>query len=105
MQTETTTTIANTEEEKKSLSLFQYVPVNLDGKNPNESVSPANAFTALAVGIMKDGMTSSDTKYFMFLAMMNNLKKIGYSDEALKEFRGAMVQSQAAFTTKNDFMG
>ena len=86
-------------------AIFLPVPINQDGKNPNEPVSAANAFVALSVALMQEYFMSSDTKYFIFLGMKRNLEKLGYSAESIEEFLEAVDKARAAFTRTNGFMG
>ena len=64
-----------------------------------------NAFIALALSILRDGMISSDCKYFIFQGMLNNLKDMGCPQDKGEVFRNAMNEAIKKFSVTSDFMG
>ena len=64
-----------------------------------------DAFTALSLSILRDNMITSDTKYFIFQGMMENLKKMGCPQDKGEVFRNAMNEAIKKFSITSDFMG
>lgn len=64
-----------------------------------------DAFPALALAILQEWMMSGITKELIFAAMVGNLKKMGYAEEELEEFKKAVNECFAKFHKPNGFMG
>jgi hypothetical protein len=65
----------------------------------------ADCFKALALSILGEFFMSSDTKYFIFMGMLNNLEKVGYTEEQIDIIRERTNRIIQTYHTKNDFMG
>jgi len=64
-----------------------------------------DAFPALALAILQEYFLSGDTKKFMFYGMLSNLKKMGYSENEIEDFKKGVNECFAKFHKPNGFMG